>query len=58
MEGSDVTSEVTITIKMTDETGEVVDTIDTTKLGAYKVEYLVQYKNASKIFTKNITVLE
>lgn len=58
MEGSDVTSEVTITIKMTDETGEVVDTIDTTKLGTYKVEYLVQYKNASKTFTKNITVLE
>ena len=43
---------------MLNANNEVVETIDTTKIGTYKIEYHVKYKNASKTFTKNITVLE
>ena len=58
LEGKNITKDSTITIKMLNANNEVVETIDTTKIGIYKIEYHVKYKNASKTFTKNITVLE
>ena len=58
LEGKNITKDSTITIKMLNANNEVVETIDTTKIGTYKIEYHVKYKNASKTFTKNITVLE
>ena len=58
LEGKNITKDSTITIKMLNANNEVVETIDTTKIATFKIEYHVKYKNASKTFTKNITVLE
>lgn len=57
-EGKNVTNDANITIKMSNENNEIVQDIDSSKTGKYIIEYIVEYKNVSKTFIKNVTIIE
>ena len=57
-EGKNVTNDTNITIKMSNENNEIVQDIDSSKTGKYIIEYIVEYKNVSKTFIKNVTIIE
>lgn len=52
----DVTSQATITKKITDKDGNTVDKIDTTAVNTYKITYTVKYKTYTKTHTRTVNI--
>ena len=54
---TDVTAKAKVTKKITDAaTNKTVEKIDTSKVGSYKITYVIKYEDTSKTLTRNITV--